>query len=300
MNIKNYVCKKLCSDLYKKNQAIEKEMRNLASQMDMIKKINSKNTEMQKIQLLMNNNVWFYSLMKSGTTYTINFLINYINIEFNDGNEALELKFLNAFHSTSSRLKSKSPAYIRSTQNEVLKNTNFNLLIHTHNNISDFSAKRVMITRNPLDYIVSKYFWHYKERGANDKLIDVWESICNGFISVYKSQLEILNYEQAILLRYEDITRNNNEFKKLLEYLELRYNEGSYNMALQFSSKEYIKKMESKKGSPIIAGNNFKGHSFIRNGSVGDWKNHIDNELKEKITLHLKVNNICINQFVIE
>ncbi|WP_299495473.1 sulfotransferase domain-containing protein [uncultured Shewanella sp.] len=251
---------------------------------------------------LSKDNVWFYSQMKSGTTYTINFLINYFSLQSKqEYNIELIKSKLSFFHSTHQVIKHVSPSKIISEQGSILKEYDFSLIVHTHENIIDYSKQRILMTRNPLDYITSSYFFHYKNRGSHKSIHQLWKKLADPYIKNHQAQMKILSEqpETTLLIKYECLIKKPEQvFHKLLSFLNVDVNNDILLKSIDLSSKKSVKKMESLTGKAIIASpEKFKGSSFIRSGKVGDWKEHMDTKLSNKILDYLEVNGVNKENF---
>ena len=272
----------------------------------MLRNRTDKKLEKMQQELLLSSltkdNVWFYSQMKSGTTYTINFLINYFVLqnkqEYNI--ELIKSKLL-FFHSTHQIIKHVSPSKIISEQGRILKGYDFSLFIHTHGNLVDYSKRRILMTRNPLDHITSNYFYLYKNRGSNKSIHQLWKKLADLYIKNHQAQMKILleQPETTILIKYEClIEKPEHVFHKLLSFLNVDVNNDFLLKSIDLSSKKSVKKMESLTGKAIIASpEKFKGSSFIRSGKVGDWKEHMDTKLSKKILDYIEVNGVNKEMF---
>lgn len=257
----------------------------------------------QTLSLMSQNSIWFYSQMKSGTTYTVIFLMNYLN-ELNQCNLSKKDILLQVpyFHTMEKAIKRYSVAKIRYNQRLVLKEC-MPYLLHTHIAINDFSLKRILITRNPLDYLVSSYFFHYVNRDRDIPLVKVWKKIVDKFVCHHLQQVNIYKElpDTTLFLSYEEVvTSPSIEFKRLVNFLGLKYDDAVLDKALLNSQQNEVKETEKLVGQAIVAGNDYNKDSFIRSGKIGDWKKHIDEDLKNKIISYLRDNNIDIEQFVYE
>lgn len=270
------------------------------SKIEKAQKINEKNNYMT---LLSRDGVWFYSQMKSGTTYTIIFLINYINELYE-----LELKdkdifdILPFFHSTDITVMKTSPYELIQKQQSINPKNQLPLFIHTHHPILDFSQKRVLMTRNPLDYLVSSYFYFYVNRSKKVKIDKVWKKIIDRYIVNDREFTKILNNqaESSILIKYENLIQNPvKTFSEIVSHLDFPLAHEKIQSAVEKSQKKEIKNIEKAGNKPLVASSAFKASSFIRSGEIGDWKNHISIQLTTEIKAYLISEGIDIsdNQF---
>lgn len=282
--------KKEISSLYDLSIGNEASIREIKSDVDNIKKhIKKENIETQRditLSFLTYNGIYFFSMMKSGTTYTINFLINYLNVKDNDALEPLSSQVLALFHSTHSTIMNKQPHRLIFAQEKILRKTEYSIFVHTHHLIKSLTNKNIIVYREPIDYIISKYHWKYKDRGSDCKIEDVWKSLADDYIKVRTDQIKLEREGSTLELKYENIVRDSNEFKRLLNFLNIEYDDYSYRKALDFSSVQAVKKLEEKRGSALIAPSGALNRpSFIRSTNGDD---DISDFLKLKILNYIK------------
>jgi hypothetical protein len=239
--------------------------------------------------------------MKSGTTYTVNVLVNYMRLLMDGNSKPIDYALLIRFHSTHKEIDKNIDKMIES-QKKLLKPHGYNSFIHTHKKIDSLSKKTILLSRNPLDYIVSKYFYIYKNRSKDVSITEVLPRLIKEFMVTYRDHRAIVDAEEDVLdLRYEDLIANPlDNFREMIDYLGLPYKEKLLAKAIQYSSKKGVVVMENEKGSALLANtNSFKAKSFIRSGEIGDWKKHLSAEQKEVIlsTLESKGFNKTLYQY---
>ena len=261
-----------------------------------------KNEQMAMLTL---GGIWFYTLPKTGSTYLRNFLTNYINILLNDSTLPLGKNEGKKFHNFNSQnLNNPDILY---GQRFIWSKTKYSTFVHTHMKIKSYAEKNIFILRNPLDYTVSRYFWDYKNGSSTELIGDVWKDIINHFIEYYHDKTYLNSHHNSIYLCYEDMISGDQPFVDLIDFLGLDYSETAFKLALKFSSKDSVKQ-EERKINDLFVGNTGHGlvygkngrDSFIRSGQIGEWKNHIDDDLKAKILSYLEDNGVDIKEFQYE
>ena len=236
---------------------------------------------------------------KSGNTYIRFVYFHLLNIIKNNNDQVLTYQDLRDIqHHTIEEFTLDEPNY-----------TEMPLFFRTHNGYHPYyqNFKLIYVYRNPLDCMVSNYFFKEKDRPwriINKDLIEkipkfYWNT--GGFIPVianvkklFKESLRyyfpdwcmhikryigttphIISYE-SLMCRPWDI------FYSLFNDLGIVYESSQLETALELSSFESIKKMESKEGANAQTsakkhGKNFAG-KFARSGKVGQWKEYFDED----------------------
>jgi len=117
--------------------------------------------------LLSEDSIWVYTLMKSGTTYTLLFLANYINYLAGNRNavsfDEMQSKFI--LHSLDGKIKEIDIELYLKEFRELKETVIKKRIIHTHEFFnSTLWDKNISLYRNPLDFIISKYYYFYINR----------------------------------------------------------------------------------------------------------------------------------------
>lgn len=157
------------------------------------------------------------------------------------------------------------------------------------------NSKIVYITRNPKDTFVS--IWHFfnsirtVEQGPLP-LIQMFDKFCNGVHAFGPFHDHVLEYwkesvkrpEKILFLKYEELKRDpRGEVKKLALFLGRPFGkEEEVDKALWRCSFERLKSLEvNRNGVDPWCG--FPKTAYFRLGVVGDWKNSLTEEMKERL-----------------
>ncbi len=252
------------------------------------------------------DSVWIYTLMKSGTTYSLLFLSNYLNSLYGDGSKVSYDQMQNDFffHSSERRLKSKDLGLLIENRKKI--STEIPSIIHTHEFIEHHLwNKNISLYRNPLDYLISFYFYFYKKRGKYvshpRKII---EKRLPKFINVYNHQKQLKEKypDTTLWLSYEKLMNDPyNAFSEMIRFLGLKYDEELIHKAMEFSSKKSVQQMEEERGGALVVSRRKKfSGSFVRSGKIGEWKEYFNDEDLNKIESILNESNLSLRQFTIE
>lgn len=261
----------------------QEEMQKIA-QKAIIYEQEKKETELLNFSI--NNSIYLTTLPKSGTTYTLHFLANYIKgILTKRGSTDLppvNFSTLNNhyfFHSFESRIKEPGALIQLSRHDKIQKATNhkFNTLVHTHEVLTESPWSRcIILRRNPLDFLISAHnFWYTKRGIGTSNPMENYKIILEKYSKVVLKQNLILKNRpnDSTLFNYENLVTNPHDtFRKMLVFLEIEIFEELIEEAIINSSAKEIKKFEKATGGAIVADpQKFKG-SFIRSGKTGEWK----------------------------
>lgn len=186
-------------------------------------------------------------------------------------------------------------------------------IFFTHDNyISDlignskqpFYDKRVvLLVRDPRDVAVSQYFqWKFRMKPAKvalnnypprDEEINLFSFVTGDKGGSLKAVADFMNawaressdVQNFHLLRYEDLRASpREELRRLLDFASVQATEEQVNSAIEYSSYENMKKMESKKqfrlaGGRMMPGDKDNPDSFkVRRAKVGGYRDYFSDE----------------------
>ncbi|WP_333913721.1 sulfotransferase domain-containing protein [Vibrio coralliirubri] len=265
------------------------------------------------------SSIFVCSIPKCGTTYTINFLANYVtNI---DSKYPVQVNFdqliqNGVFHTvdtpmftpnvTDLNLYKANVASLLSVNTSISNKSKYSHIIGTHKFQDNYEYnKGVFLYRNPLDFLVSLYNFEYKKKGLEKDFSEMVREKLSGdefsFVSRYLEQIKLCNATQSLHISYESLMIAPHEtFSKILDYLELPIQDELLNQALEYSSIKSVKEFENKSDKILIGSNRGLKGSFITSGKIGQWKDYFDEDLIQYVKVCLEENDIDFDTFVYE
>lgn len=221
---------------------------------------------------LIPDNVWIFSLPKSGVSLICN-VIAFYNAERNgfSGYDFASLSRLGVIRCAGRREGSFADAL------SFCRNfPKTRLVVHTHKRIDFASPSAIfLVRRDPYDFCVSGYHFFYENRSRKKRLsIDAAiPLLVRRYSAIYRMQNDIARQsENCHLIMYEQLMSD--QYKTLARIVEHLHDEevdgNALNQAIQSASITNVKKYESVQGSAIVAGQDYTGASFIRSGKVGE------------------------------
>ncbi len=246
------------------------------------------------------NSMLLNTMRKSGSHYLMSILSNYFAFEFLKKTERLgflEMKEMvwntkvNSDERSTLEKKTGYSNYYWEHENRLIKYNNAKKIIHTY--------------RNPLDLLVSRFFYNHKNRIKQTNINHPRELIDTElpkFIQHFKHISRIRNRENVLLIAYEDLTRNPySTCEEILRFLEINCNKKILKKAIEVSDKKHVKNDEQRYGSE---GSNVVGHnmteSFVRSGKIGEWKEYFTVEDISNIDSKLNKSGISLSHFILE
>ncbi|MEZ5034975.1 MAG: sulfotransferase domain-containing protein [Chitinophagaceae bacterium] len=254
------------------------------------------------LSLLSENSVCIYTLMKSGTTYTILFLSNYINFVYGDKKpvnfDSANKQF--CIHGIETKILLPNIGELKKNNKISTLLPSYNLIFSTHQFIKNNIAKKIVcLQRNPLDILISRYYFHYLKRGIKlSHPRELIKTILPQIAWHISKQNEIYkkDKENVLIIAYEDlITDPKKTFIKLIDFLNLNFVQEGLDFAIENSSKKKVIEMEKERGEAIVKkdGIQFEG-SFIRSGEIGEWKKYFNENDINLIKKELEKFNLSI------
>ena len=166
-------------------------------------------------------------------------------------------------------------------------------------------SKVLHIYRNPLDYFVSHYYFTYEYRskraGTVADPVEVMGLHLENYAVNYLSYRKIAQSSRTNLLRltYEDlITYPEATLRIVLRWLGVEADSRCVELATEYSSRDTMRKIEDRDGpiDPIIDAD----RKFVRNGSIGQWKEHFNSEDVDLARKEFKRFGINLDEFTLE
>ena len=243
------------------------------------------------------------TLEKSGTHYAQSFFLNYFNS-------------YNKYLATGS-LETLEPLNIRTTS-QMVKSRNFYMedieqyepcqLDFSNYPIKNFTRQHGMIYlnkedlyicalyRNPLDYLISAYFFFFTKKHGEFSLQNFTENLqiyIEKFVERYTS-IRVLAKEQnsskTFISSYEMLVENPKlTYKSMLKRFGLGYSEAFIDWVIEASSYESANEvgMDSKSEKNLLA----------RSGKIGQWRDYLDSSTVNYIAKELLKHNISLSEF---
>jgi len=160
---------------------------------------------------------------------------------------------------------------------------------------AEISKGVIYIIRNPLDVIVS-FAYHsaksieemlpvlnnpeYAFCSQKNKLHNQLRQILGSWSDHVKSWTEQKDIPVRVI-RYEDMISNTfNTFNQALKFLDINKSDQEITTAIQKSDFGVLSKQEKEEG---FKEKMIKSTSFFRKGEINDWKNHLNEEMKNEI-----------------
>jgi hypothetical protein len=160
---------------------------------------------------------------------------------------------------------------------------------------SEISKCAIYFARNPLDVLVSfayhsskpvnemtkvlndsKYAFCYKNNRLHNQLrqlLGTWSEHINSWTQ--QSQIPIQ------VVRYEDMINDTfSTFRSAVDFIGLNKDDNQIQDAIQKSEFSVLAKQEKEDG---FREKMIKSTAFFRKGKIGDWRNHLNNELANEI-----------------
>nr|GMD75412.1 cytosolic sulfotransferase 12-like [Ipomoea batatas] len=167
--------------------------------------------------------------------------------------------------------------------------------------VGESKCKLIYLCRNPKDTFVS--FWHFMNklrgelRGLGEMPFpEAFDKYCRGashygpfwdhMLGYWKESLE--NPSQVLFLKYEEIKEEPDvHLRRMAAFLECPFSEeeeecgvvGGISRLCSFESLSSLEVKKTGKSYDRPAGNNV----FFRKGKVGDWRNHLTDEMATKL-----------------
>jgi hypothetical protein len=260
------------------------------------------------------------SMQKSGTNYLRLLISNYLYIlHSNDISNKLDYDAVqHSFPNVRSYVLSgkENIAYSRSFIS--LDTVGYTDFIYDHGCFSEslnlrmnfvfkslLGKKTIYLYRNPYDNLISMYYYKFGNRVGSKSSYSHPRELIKDFIPQfcrrYMVQKALAAQAGALMISYEELIRDPvSTLRRLLNHLDLSFDESAAKVALESSSIKSVKAMEKKRGKAIHSPKEGLTGSFIRSGQIGQWKEYFSAQDLIEIKAIINSYSISIDDFIIE
>lgn len=239
------------------------------------------------------------TIPKSGTNYFLQFIANYLLVLYeNRDHPVLNREVQKIFTNNRPSIIRGHRKYKKS--HPVFSKTPYADLYYGHDIVflEYVKGMTIILYRNPLDYLVSWYYYRYKKRGSNTTLEECVRDWLPRWIDRYLKIRELQHRPNVLVVAYEDLVSQPEQvFSRILGWLNIPVHRDAMVRALEFSSMDTLRREEIEHG-PIERIKRFEG-SFIRSGKIGGWKKEIDSALVASISEELRSHGIELSEFIL-
>ena len=165
-------------------------------------------------------------------------------------------------------------------------------------------ADIIFLYRNPLDNLVSRFYYFYKYRPSRAQEFNSPQEIIDielpNFIRQYALMKSVCqSNKRAVAISYESLMNATFETAYfVLNWLGAPMRVDLLRKAIEISSFDKIRKEEERLG-PIGSPKEFQG-LFTRSGKIGQWKEYFGDRDLARIRAMLENNDISLDEFILE
>lgn len=233
------------------------------------------------------------SIPKSGTTWLRFLLVNYAVQQRKPGAKRVGYAALKRFSAERELIRNgKNP--VRRDLRPFLPRFGMDHLLYQHprrgelyKDIQEHGGPKLLAYRNVLDYLVSNYFYFYEYRDGMRHYADHPRDLIPGYVRYWALCWRLFNEQimpqgHATLISYDALQADTAaEFSRALEALGVEVDMDAVARAIPLASSQAASDDESQRGASLV-GRLDRG-SFVRDGSVGQWRDHFDRSTVEEI-----------------
>lgn len=166
--------------------------------------------------------------------------------------------------------------------------------------------RRVYLYRNPLDVLISRYYYSYRNRVGREKIISHPREIIQQVIPKYASQWLQVRRNSArsrnYVIAYESLSKSaESTTVGLIQWLGIPLVDSCVSWSLDASSIDSVRKSELKRGEAIHSPPQGLKGSFARNGSIGQWRGYFtDRDIREIDDLLARYDIDLFKEFIVD
>ncbi|MGF0117766.1 sulfotransferase domain-containing protein [Promicromonospora sp. Marseille-Q5078] len=163
-------------------------------------------------------------------------------------------------------------------------------------------GRKIMLYRNPLDYVVSLFHYTIKQRPQHrDEAAhprDVIERMLDTYAREYLTLDSYRDHPDVHVASYESLKADPGaRFRDVVRFLGLPLEDDAVEVALALSDISTIRAMEEQTGRSMVV--KLDGY-FTRDGSIGQWKQFFDDADVERARRTLAAHDIDLDAFTVD
>jgi len=245
------------------------------------------------------------STRKSGTNYFRIFIANYINVLYEGRDTPTTYKETHDVLFPNMRAEyTRFFGYF--SPNPFMAKTPFHDFVYGHD--TDFldisKGKIVFLYRNPLDYVVSRFYYNWKYREATEDVHqhprEILDYALDPYIEQYTYMREVAARRDNVLkVCYEALYGSPVEtFGLIVGWLGFPVSYAAIQKAVEFSSIKQVRKEEEEHGAIHAPKEGLKGF-FTRSGAIGQWQEYFNDQDIAEIESRLAAGNVNLSEFIL-
>ena len=166
--------------------------------------------------------------------------------------------------------------------------------------------KLILLYRNPLDYLISRFFYSFKNRTGKEKILEHPRELIKDCVPQYARTINSINEihknnSNSIFISYEELKLTpHNSISQIIQFLDIPLNNDLIEFSLDASSIDKVRAQEKERGEAIHAPKAGLKGSFARSGAIGQWKEYFNEQDINHIKTILNQYNIDLNNFILE
>jgi len=256
------------------------------------------------------------SIAKSGTTYFRLVFANYVQLVYGDPDQRIDYAELSQRFFPNRILSSMRPdlEYEPAPPGHVIRRAGYEDFLWDHSweyaHLLGRGSRVVHLYRNPLDALVSQYFYFWENRPEKERIhkevpgspIRDPFSFLPYFLPEYSRHYRRLRHlarskSNVLRVPYEKLIGDPiPTYADTLRWLGLDVDSSAVEEAVARSGKKAVRAEEAETGNAIHAWPGFKG-SFIRSGRIGEWREYLSDSQVEEIRRELAGRDISLDEF---
>lgn len=163
---------------------------------------------------------------------------------------------------------------------------------------------KLCLYRNPLDFVVSSYFYYFENRDDRRAHASSPRDILEPYLEAHALLMrffreKVLPAGRATLVSYEEMRIAPAErFTEVLAFLDVEVIPELVERAVEYSTAEVVREQEDRRGRSFVA--RLDRGQFVRDSSVGQWRDHLTNADVRKARKVLARSGIDLDDYILD